>query len=136
MRSHLVFTTKNRFPWIKPTFQKNLWAYLAKVLREQGAQVMIVGGMEDHVHLFFVLPMTIRGCDLVRYIKRASSVWMKENCAGCEDFHWQDSYAIFGVSESLLNKTWKYIETQPTHHKGKTCEQEMKMLLKKNGVVE
>ena len=48
---HIVFSTKNRQPWLGPEVRPRMHALLAAVGREEGAEVYRVGGVEDHVHL-------------------------------------------------------------------------------------
>ena len=49
--THLIFSTKNRFPFLRETtIRTDMHAYLAKMLREQACETLIVNGVEDHVH--------------------------------------------------------------------------------------
>lgn len=44
---HLVFGTKDRRPWIKPSVQQTLWTYLTGIAREYGIDVLAIGGTDD-----------------------------------------------------------------------------------------
>ena len=57
---HLVFSTKNREPWIDPAWRDRLHAYLGGVIREMDGVPEAVGGMADHVHLLIGLKSTHR----------------------------------------------------------------------------
>jgi putative transposase len=49
---HIVFSTKNRFPFLKEKHVRDrLHAYLAGICKNLDSPALIVGGFEDHVHL-------------------------------------------------------------------------------------
>jgi putative transposase len=49
---HIIFSTKYRKPFLKDKqFRERLHAYLAKVCHNQDSPSIIVGGVEDHVHI-------------------------------------------------------------------------------------
>jgi REP element-mobilizing transposase RayT len=75
---HLIFSTKDRIPFLADSemFGKT-HAYLAKACLELGAPAVIVGGVADHVHIFYSMPRTLTVADFVRDIKRTSSSWLK-----------------------------------------------------------
>jgi REP element-mobilizing transposase RayT len=77
--THLIFSTKNRFPFLsEKTIRKNMHAYLANMLREQDCETLIVNGGEDHVHALFALSRTRAIASVVKEIKRTSSGWAKD----------------------------------------------------------
>ena len=48
--THRIFSTKNRFPFFSDKkLRTDTHAYLAKMLREQDCETLIVKGVEDHV---------------------------------------------------------------------------------------
>ncbi len=48
---HLIFSTKNRQPWIRPDLQPRIWDYLGGIARQNAMKSLQVGGIDDHVHL-------------------------------------------------------------------------------------
>jgi REP element-mobilizing transposase RayT len=46
---------------------------MSGILRNDGVFPLSVGGWKDHVHVFFELPPSIRGSDLIRDLKVISS---------------------------------------------------------------
>jgi REP element-mobilizing transposase RayT len=49
---HTVFSTKERRPFLRdPAPRQELHRYLGGILKNLGCQPIIVGGIEDHVHL-------------------------------------------------------------------------------------
>ncbi len=61
---HVVFSTKNRAPDIRPPIRERLWRYMASILTSSGAKVRIVNGGPDHVHILFTLLPTACLADL------------------------------------------------------------------------
>ena len=59
---HIIFSTKNRQPWldtdVRPRMHAYL-AYLATVCRDLGAELVHVGGVADHLHIVTTLPRTV-----------------------------------------------------------------------------
>ena len=52
---HLVFSTKERQPWLADEVGPRVFAYLGGMVREEGGVALLVNGMPDHVHLLVKL---------------------------------------------------------------------------------
>lgn len=50
------------------------------------------------------------------------------------NFEWQKGYAAFSVSPSLVETVRNYIRNQQQHHRGRSFEEELLVLLKNAGV--
>ncbi|HEY3391564.1 MAG TPA: transposase [Lacipirellulaceae bacterium] len=48
---HLVFSTKNRRPWIGVEIETELFKYLAGTLRDIKCPSQKIGGADDHIHI-------------------------------------------------------------------------------------
>jgi hypothetical protein len=46
-----------------------------------------------------------------------------------DKFAWQNGYAAFGVSESVVEKVYQYIKNQKEHHQKKSFQQEFERYL-------
>lgn len=128
---HIVFSTKDREKLIPPQHRPKMWSYLAGICKNLGLHVHAIGGMSDHVHLLVRLPPTTPLAKAVNSLKSNSSKWANE--AG-KKFAWQEGYAAFSVSASLVPAVVRYIETQEAHHKKISFETELIILLRKHGV--
>jgi putative transposase len=128
---HLIFATKHRKPLIATEWRSDLHAYLGGTLKGLGAHPQGIGGVADHVHLLVSLKPTARLSACLRELKKAASVWVQQRCA---DFHWQEGYAAFTVSASVLESVRRYIANQEEHHRKKTFSEELVEFLKKTGV--
>jgi len=67
---HIIFSTKDREPWLGLDVRPRMHAYLATVCRDLGTEVVRVGGVADHVHIVTTLPRTVSQADLVEQIKK------------------------------------------------------------------
>ena|SRR5262249_62229060 len=70
---HIVFSTKDREPWLSLDVRARMHAYLATVCRDLGAEVVRVGGVADHVHIVTTLPRTFSQAQLIEQAKKISS---------------------------------------------------------------
>jgi putative transposase len=131
---HLVFSTKERFPWLDKAVAKELYAYLSTVLRNMDCLPICIGGIADHIHLLFVLSRTRSMAQVVEAIKKPSSKWLKTKGPGLVDFHWQNGYGAFSVSESIIPRLKAYIDNQDHHHHKVSFQDEFLRLLDRHGI--
>ena len=76
LRYHAVFSTKHREPLIGPEIRPRLHAYLVGILANLKSPSLQAGGVADHVHLLVGLKATHTLADVLRELKKASSVWV------------------------------------------------------------
>jgi putative transposase len=131
---HIVFSTKNREPWIAPGLRPALHAYLAGAVRALGAKAYRVGGVADHVHIACTLPRTMPVSKLLEEIKKSSSAWMKQQDQTCIGFTWQAGYGAFSLGQSQLESLLSYIGNQEEHHRKRTFKEEYLEFLDRYGV--
>jgi putative transposase len=131
---HIVFATKERCRFIDATLGERLFAYMGGTIKRLGAMPLIINGVEDHVHLLVEIPPALSVASLVNKVKSNSSRWVKETFPARPLFAWQDGYAAFSVSRSLVAVVHRYIETQQEHHRKFDFERELNLLLIKHGV--
>jgi len=131
---HVVFSTKDRRPFLNPDICPKLHAYLATVARNAGCEAYRVGGVADHVHLAIRLSRTVTIADLVQDLKTASSKWLKTQSPDLSAFSWQRGYGCFSVGASDLDALRAYIDDQANHHGTRTFQDEFRTLLEKYAV--
>ena len=113
---HLVFSTKDRRPFLRDKdIRGALHGYLGGISKKLDCPPIIVGGVEDHVHLLCRFGRTITQADWVKELKRVSNGWLKEQGPEYAQFQWQAGYADFSVSQSNLEEVKRYIADQETH---------------------
>jgi REP element-mobilizing transposase RayT len=131
---HMIFTTKDREPWLDREVRPRMHAYIATICRDLGAEFVHVGGVADHVHVVTTLPRTASQAQFIEQIKKASSKWIKALDARYRGFFWQRGYGAFSVSPSQLDAVLRYVEQQPAYHHARTFQEEYRELLSKHGV--
>src|SRR5688572_903725 len=97
---HLVFSTKNREPFITPAIESELHPYMAKIFRELKSPSLAIDGTSDHVHMLFSLSRIITVADLVEELKTNTSKWIKTKGREFKHFHWQRGYGAFSIGQS------------------------------------
>jgi putative transposase len=130
---HLVFGTKDRLPLIDSAWRLRLHEYLGGIIRGLGGFPEEVGGVADHVHLLIGLKATHCLADVMRELKKASSMWVREEI-GFRRFAWQEGYAAFTVSATARESVRSYVANQQEHHRVKTFREEVVEMLEKAGV--
>src|SRR6516162_7252524 len=96
---HLVFSTKDRQPFLRdPGIRAEMHKWLGSASGQLQCPSVIVGGVEDHVHILSRLGRTITQADWVKELKRTSSLWIKQRDPRLSEFTWQAGYGVFSVS--------------------------------------
>ena len=132
---HLVFSTKERRPFLRDEPVRDaLHAYLGGISKTLECPSLIVGGVEDYVHLLCRFGRTLTQAEWVKELKRVSNGWLKEHGRDYADFEWQGGYAAFSVSQSNLEQVKQYIANQEEHHKKTTFQDELRTLLRKHEI--
>jgi putative transposase len=131
---HIVFSTKNREPWLDSKVRPRMHAYLATICRDLGGELAHVGGVADHVHIVTTLPRILSQAQLVEQIKKTSSKWIKGLDPRFRGFFWQRGYGVFSVSPSQLDAVLQYVNSQREHHRTRTFQEEYRELLRNHRV--
>jgi putative transposase len=130
---HLVFSTKNRLPFIKSEWRDDLHAYLGGIVRGLKGVPVAVGGVEDHAHMLIGLRATHRLDYVVRDVKGGSSGWVHETIR-VKKFEWQGGYLGVTVSPSQIERVTGYILNQEQHHRRTSFRDEYLELLKLSAI--
>jgi len=133
-RIHVIFSTKGRENLIREEIEQRLWKFITSISLERKIQILAVGGIENHIHALIAPPSDMPLAKAVQSIKGVSSKWMNDEFFRDRSFGWQQGYAAFGVSHSLIPKTIEYIRNQREHHKKRRFEDEILEFLEKNGI--
>ncbi|HWB05361.1 MAG TPA: IS200/IS605 family transposase [Verrucomicrobiales bacterium] len=113
---HLVFSTKDRIPFIAPAWRERLHAFLGGTVKHLDGVPEAIGGVADHVHLLIGLNATHRLSDVMREIKSVSSRWVHDE-TGAKLFSWQEGYGAFTVGAPQCPAVKEYIARQEQHHR-------------------
>jgi putative transposase len=130
---HLVFSTKDRQPYLADAWRVRFHEYLGGLIRAASGVPEAIGGTADHVHVLAGLRATQPLASFVQDSKQTSSRWINETF-GLKQFAWQPGYGAFTVSASNREGVKKYIANQSEHHRVKTFQEEYVEFLDKSGV--
>jgi REP-associated tyrosine transposase len=132
MWSHLIFSTKDRYPFLSDgNIRDQTHKYIAAILRKHDCPTLLVGGVADHIHTLFALSKNQSVAEIVYEVKRGSSKWIKTQGAEFRKFHWQNGYGAFSVSQSHVDMVRRYIAAQERHHRKVTFQDEFREFLQR-----
>ena len=132
---HSTWSTKERHPFLRDaTLRARTHEYLGGVSNQLGCPPIIVGGVEDHVHVLARFARTGSVADWIKEMKRVSSTWIKDLDPSVSKFQWQAGYGAFSVSYSNVAKVERYIANQESHHRKQTFQDEFRQFLRKHGI--
>jgi putative transposase len=129
---HTVFSTKDRHPFLHDKeLRAELHRYLGGVLSNHDCQPFIIGGVENHVHLLSTLSRTCEAAEMVKEVKRGSSLWLKTKDPDLRDFAWQNGYGMFSIGFSQIEGVKSYIAGQEEHHRKVSFQDEFRHFLRR-----
>ena len=131
---HLVFSTKNRHPLLGYEIRDELHRYAAGVLQEWHSPAILINSVADHVHILYSHSKNHSPALIVENVKTATSKWLKTKGESYRDFHWQNGYGDFSVSQSNVSAVVRYIEEQQEHHRKITFQEEYRRFLERHEV--
>ena len=129
-----VFAVQDRLSLINKRWKNDLYGYMTGIVQGHGHKMLSIGGVGDHVHLFFGFRPNESLSDLMREVKRDSAIWINKNRLVRGKFSWQEGYGAFSYSKSQVPIVCRYIENQKIHHHRKTFIEEYLEFLEQFGV--
>lgn len=132
---HTVFSTKDRVPFLRDRkLREELHRYMGGIFKRRDCQPIVVGGVEDHVHLLSLLSRTCAPAELVKEVKRGSSLWIKDRDPTLRTFAWQNGYGMFSIGFSQIEQVQRYVAKQEDRHRKASFQDEFRSLLKKYAI--
>ncbi len=126
----VVFAVKNRDALIQTSWEEELFKYITGVTQNSRQKMLAINGTKNHIHFFIGMKPTCCLSDLVREIKKASNIFIKEKQFTRFKFQWQEGFGAFSYSHSQLTGVIQYINNQKEHHKKRTFKEEYLAFLK------
>ena len=128
---HLIFSTKNRERLLREEIRPDLHAYIGGILRDLDSPCIEINTEPDHAHILFILSRTHTISDVVGQAKRGSSAWLKTRDSVYSQFHWQNGFGAFSISQSAVGEVIEYIRSQSEHHKRLSFQDEFRVFLQR-----
>jgi REP element-mobilizing transposase RayT len=130
----IVFSTKYRERVLTKNNRKELFKYIWGILESKKCHLYRINGVEDHIHIVTHLHPSVSLASLVKDIKVASSIYIKEQKLFENFIGWQVGYGAFTYSIKEKQRVINYVKNQEEHHKAKSFKDEYVGLLNENGI--
>lgn len=131
---HIVFGTKFRSPSLEKENRKMLFKYFWGILKNNKCHVYRINGVEDHVHILTHIHPTVALSSLVKDMKVASNIFIKEKGMFPKFTGWQKGYSTFTHHINDKDQLIEYIKNQQVHHQKISWPEELKKLLEEHKV--
>ena len=131
----IVFGTKNRESVLTSDSRPQLFKYIWGILENKKCHTYRINGVEDHIHIVAHLHPSVALSDLVKDIKVASSVFIKENHLFKHFSGWQNGYGAFTYSISEKDRLIEYVKNQEEYHQRFSFRDEYVQLLNEHKIV-
>jgi putative transposase len=132
--THIVFSTKDRLPYLVDERRHDVFAYMGGIVRDLKGAAINVNGTQDHVHVLVRLPSFQPVSKAVEIVKTNSSRWIHAHRVLHRTFGWQTGYSAFSLSESQSDEVSRYITNQPEHHRRVSFQEELIAFLKRANI--
>ena len=131
---HLVFSTKNREPFLHSSeIRKQFFQHIKHNAEEKQIWLDCISGHAEHEHCLISLGKDQSVSKVAQLIKGESSFWINKNGLVNNQFIWQDDYWAVSVSESHLDKVRQYIHSQEKHHGKISFNEEVSEFMERYG---
>ena len=114
---HIVLVTRHRINCIIPAKEKILFVYIWEVLKSKNVTLIRMNAALNHLHMLVKMPSDLAPANLVRDVKRSSSLMMKRSLDLPGFVGWSREYAALSVSQEGVDAVKNYITNQKEHHK-------------------
>ena len=129
-----VFAVQDRLSLLNKKWRDDLYRFITTIVQNNGHKMLAIGGVEDHVHLFFGLRPNESISHLIQEVKRDSALWINKNHLVLGKFSWQEGFGAFSYSKDMIPTVCGYIGRQEEHHKKKSFREEYEELLGELGI--
>ncbi len=128
---HVVFSTKNREPYLTKDIRRSLIEHIRANAREKDIFLKAINGWTEHLHCLISLGKNQEIAKIVMLIKGESAHWLNQQNYFKGKFYWQDDYFAVSVSESMCEAVENYIKNQEQHHSSKSFSDEWDFFIRK-----
>jgi REP element-mobilizing transposase RayT len=117
---HIIWATKNRYPYLTIEREKNIYPYIIAKAESLKTIVHAIGGIEDHIHIVVSIPPQLSISEFVKNVKGSSSHYFNQLYTDTPKFAWQEGYGVFSLGRKQLDHAVNYVNNQKDHHQKKT----------------
>ncbi len=131
----LVFAVKNRASLICSEWKEELYKYITGIVQNQKHKLIAINGVPNHIHLLVGYKPHRLIPELLQDIKGSSSTWINDRRLVKGKFNWQEGYGAFSYSHSHIDRVYRYIMNQESHHRKRTFLDEYFELLQRYEII-
>jgi putative transposase len=113
---HVVWSTRNRVPWLEPSFDAWLAALLERKARALDCRLVAAGNAADHVHALVCYPPRVAVAQIAHRLKGASSRAIHLALPQTQGLVWQVGYWAESVTPTALEPLVAYVRRQRASH--------------------
>ena len=124
---HAIWCVARREALLSKPVRRVLWGQMQKEAGEKGIKIVVVGGVDDHVHCLFQLMPAQNLVQVIRTVRALSADWVNENKLLAMTLEWEEGYAAYSVSPSGVQQVVEYIGKQEEIHRSKTLDGELQI---------
>ena len=117
---HLIWATWDRLPLLTPDREPSVYACIQAECVKLKADIIAIGGVENHVHLLARYDPSLSIPELVKQAKGVSSHLVTHVITPNQFFKWQGAYMAYSVSKLDVPRIRDYILRQKEHHRNET----------------
>ena len=122
---HIVFCTKERRMTIPLSMKDDVYRFIWKQVTDLKCELIRIGGIQNHIHLFINLHPSVALATLMQNIKSRSSGWMKSDGRFPDFSGWAADYYACTLAPEGKRNLMEYIKTQEKHHLGVALNEEL-----------
>ncbi len=130
---HLVWSTKNREPFLRKDVHPVVVQHILDYSKIQKIFINAINIQKDHIHVLITMRSDQNIDEVAKLLKGESSHWINSENLIRPKFSWQRGYGAFSLSPSHIEAVKNYISSQNEHHRKITYREEVLELLKKYG---
>lgn len=130
----IIFSPKDHENNLAPENRQELYKYIWGILKNKKCHLYRIGGTSNHIHIVTHLHPTVSLASLVKDIKVASALYIKNNNLFPLFSGWQDGYGGFTYSFKDKDRLIEYVKNQEEHHKTKSFREEFVELLNEHEI--
>ena len=129
----IVFSTKHRHHTLQGSENRlKLYKYIWGIIKNNSCVVYKINGIENHIHIATHLHPSVSLSFLVKDIKVASSLWIKQHQLFPDFIGWGLGYGAYTYNLKQKSIMERYFENQVENHKAASFQKEYEKLLAEN----
>jgi len=106
----IIFSPKDHENNLAPENRQELYKYIWGILKNKKCHLYRIGGTSNHIHIVTHLHPTVSLASLVKDIKVASALYIKNNNLFPLFSGWQDGYGGFSYSFKDKDRLIEYVK--------------------------